>query len=134
MSLTLAVRLANARPLITPRGSSSISRVTTVLSDGVSQFIGNNSYRSHPFVKYFSESDSKICLHSELDALNKAVRYFSRRSGVSYKKSISHLFLSGFTASVARVLSNGEPALAKPCSVCQKALDHFKVSNIEWTT
>jgi hypothetical protein len=103
-----------------------------VLTDGVSLFIGRNSYRSHPVAKRFSGTDAKICLHGEIDALVKATNYFTKRSGIHRSKAFS-VDLSGFSISVARVLADGSPALAKPCQSCQRALDHFNIKHVEWT-
>lgn len=131
MKLITAIRLAQKRVRIIPRGSSSISRTVAILTDGTSDFFGENSYKSHPFVKRFSDNTDKICLHAELEAILEAVRYFSRIRGVSYT---THQYdLSSFRMYVASVLADGTPALAKPCLTCQRALDYYGIHDITWT-
>ena len=82
---------------------------------------GENSYiKTHTIQAKYSRdagSPSKIFLHAEMDALLK-----SRHSGLKPHKVV-----------VARYLQNGEPAMAKPCPACQKALEDFGVEEIEWT-
>ena len=41
--------------------------------------------------------------------------------------------LKGTTLYVCRLLSNGEFALAKPCTDCQQILDSFGVSKVYYT-
>lgn len=131
-NLRKALEDARRRQRIVPRGSSSISRVSAVLSDGVASFLGRNSYKSHPVAKKFSETDAKICIHAEVSALIKASSYFTSRAGLHRSKALS-VDLSSFSISVARVLADGSPALARPCQNCQRALDHFNITKIEWT-
>lgn len=132
MSLQLALRLARNRPLIKPRGSSSISRMVAVVSDGVSTFIGENSYRSHPMVARFSKNPDRICLHAESAAVIKALRYFTSRLGIR-RDDIYSIDLSGFSIYVARVLADGSPANARPCEDCQRMLKSFNINRIEHT-
>lgn len=148
-NLDLAVSLARQRELIKPRGSSSISRMSAVLSDGTAIFIGYNSYKTHPFVARFSDNLQRICIHAEMDCLIKATQYFARITGVSYKSmrakpgcetggraSITNRLrgnLSGFELSVARVLADGSTGLAKPCPTCQRAIEYFGINKTEFT-
>ncbi len=136
MSLILATRLANARPLIVPRGSSSVSRMVAVLDDRVSRFVGENSYRTHPLVKKFSSHPDRVCIHCEAAAVIKVINYFTGKLGVSRSSVVSgrvRLDLSGFKLSVARVLASGNAALAAPCVDCRRILNHFNIHNVEWT-
>lgn len=129
--LDKAILLARARPLIRPRGSSSISRMVAILSDGVSEFVGENSYQTHPLAKRFSRNPERVHLHAELDAVIKAARYFTGRLGV---KRDTYVDLGEFKLSVARVLADGTPALAKPCPDCDRALKYFNVTEVEYTS
>lgn len=125
-----ALRLARKRQLITPRGSSSISRFCAILFDGTSRFIGYNSYRSHPLAKQFSDNPEKICVHSEVDAIIRAKAYFQKVTGT---RRDSYINLSDFDIYVARVLADGTPGNAKPCKACQEALDWFGIKEIYHT-
>ena len=133
MNLNRAIELARRRPLIKPRGSSSISRMVAILTDGTSEFIGENSYKSHPLVRYFTKRSEKICRHAEADAVIKAVQYFTGKTGVS-RKSFSDVSLEGFTLSIARVLADGSTGLAKPCQDCDDMIRFFGIDTVEYTT
>ena len=81
---------------------------------------GENSYeKSHPLQAKFAVQvglDDKIYLHAEISALTKLKkgqkphRIFVER----YKKS-------------------GDPGLAKPCPVCQAAIESHGITLVEWT-
>lgn len=132
MSLELAIRLARSRAPIVPRGKSSISRMCAILTDGHTAFTGFNGYKSHPLVRWFSKKDEKVCRHAEGDAIIKAVQYFTGKSGTN-RKSFFDVDLSGFTMSVARVLADGSPALARPCPECDEMIRFFGIDTIEYT-
>lgn len=132
MSLDLALSLARSRPLIVPRGSSSISRMVAVMTDASLTFVGNNSYKSHPMVVLLTKNPDRNCLHCEMDAVRKACNYFTSKLGVR-RTDLSKVDLSDFTMSIARVLYDGTPALAKPCEICQGMLDNFSINKVEWT-
>ena len=133
MNLHRAIELARRRPLITPRGSSSISRMVAILTDGTSEFIGENSYKSHPLVRYFTKKNERVCRHAESDAIIKAVQYFTGKTGVS-RKSFADVSLEGFTLSIARVLADGSTGLAKPCQDCDDMIRFFGIDTVEYTT
>lgn len=81
---------------------------------------GMNSYKTHPLAKKFGRNDKSICLHAEIDAIVSCIRKGDDPEGG--------------TLFVARVLKNGKAALAKPCEGCQKAIIHFGIKDVEWTT
>jgi tRNA(Arg) A34 adenosine deaminase TadA len=82
--------------------------------------VGFNSYeKSSPLQKKYSEkfgNSHKIYNHAEINAISK----------IPYGKTPSAIY-------VARVNNFGEPRLAKPCSVCRKAIDDLKIENIYFT-
>lgn len=82
-------------------------------------YIGYNQRKTHPLQKEFARNEHSIHLHAEIDAIVKATRDGSP--------------VDGGTMYVARVWRNGSPALAKPCSGCQKAIIHFDIAHVEWT-
>lgn len=131
MSLDLAIKYAKKNP-IKARGRNSISRFAAVLSDGRTYFVGTNSYRSHTLQAFFSKNQERICRHAEVDAISQAIR--AKSSERRFAAKGPYRDLSGYTMYVARVLANGKPALAKPCEICMKAIEYFKVGNLEFTT
>jgi len=82
--------------------------------------IGKNSYiKTHPLQAKFAAKAGKekaVYLHAEIAALVK-LRDWSK----------AHKIV------VMRFNKDGEPANAKPCSICQKALREAGISNIEHT-
>lgn len=130
MTLALALNLARKRRLITPRGSSSISRFCAVLTDGRSSFTGCNSYKTHPLALRFSNYHSKTCIHAEISAIIEAKNYFTKISGT---RRDDYVDLSGFKMSIARVLADGSPGRATPCGACREALRWFRINEVEWT-
>ena len=81
---------------------------------------GSNSYtKSHPLQAKFAVQvglDDKIYLHAEISAL------------IKLKKG-----QKPYRIVVERYKENGEPALAKPCLVCQAAIQSFGITFVEWT-
>jgi len=122
MSLELAIRHAKRNP-IKRLGRNSISRFACVLTDGYSNYIGTNSYRSHPLQARFAKKTGcpeKICIHAEISAIAKAVQ--------------AKVNLADYKMYIARVLANGEPALARPCESCMAAITEFGITEVEYTT
>lgn len=78
---------------------------------------GLNSRRTHPLQARFGRNEQSLCLHAEIAALANA-----RQS------------VAGMVMYVARVYRNGEPALAKPCAGCERAIVEFGLSDVQWTT
>lgn len=80
--------------------------------------IRSNDYEcSHPVQKYFAEKVGRpdaIYLHAEISCL------------VASKKEVYKMI-------VVRVDSDGNPVLAKPCSICQAAMKEYGVKVIEYT-
>lgn len=81
--------------------------------------IGKNSYtKTSPLQAHYAKQvneDDKIYLHAEIDALIRI------KEGKPYNIYI------------ARVDKKGIPALAKPCSICQKAIADAGIKNIYYT-
>jgi deoxycytidylate deaminase len=79
-----------------------------------------NTYkRSHPLQSFYAKQvglDDKIYLHAELLALIRAG-----------DKKVHRL-------TVERYNSDGQPALAKPCKICSKAIESYGVSVVEYTS
>src|SRR6202012_4019131 len=113
MSLELAIKEALKNP-IQKRGRTSISRMATVLVSDYSSFTGLNSYKSHPLQAKFSAKagfPERICTHSEIKAISKALAYENRGN-------LEFSDLSNYRMYIARVLKDDTPALAMPCPGC----------------
>lgn len=112
--LTRAIELARQNPI------KGLPRVAALLvTKNGDEYVGFNSYKTHPLAKRFGRNNQSICLHAEVDAIRKWLRNEGRESGG--------------TMYVARVLKNGEPALARPCEGCERALVAFGIEEVEWT-
>ncbi|MDB4378661.1 hypothetical protein N9Z41_02705 [bacterium] len=82
---------------------------------------GQNSYKkTHPlqakFAKLYGRSDEQIFLHAEIAALVK-LKDWSK----------------AYRIKVERYDFNGRPVNAKPCKICQAALDEAGIKVIEHT-
>lgn len=98
-----------------PRMAAIISKRKRVISTGL------NSRKTHPLMKKYTNNHLKIYMHAEIAAINNALKTHSKEE------------LRGADIFVARVLKNGSRAVAKPCPVCQKALDDFGITGVYWT-
>lgn len=130
MSLRRAIEHAQKNPIL-PRGRNSISRFASVLCDvGGHSVVGLNSYKTSPLQARFASNPECIHIHSEISAIQNAIRYLARHNGFHYRDVTD---LSGWSMFVARVLKDGTPAMAMPCDGCQRALSAFNISKVEWT-
>ena len=81
---------------------------------------GTNSYtKSHPLQAKFAVQvglDDKIYLHAEISALSKL------KKGQKPHRIV-----------VERYKETGEPGLAKPCKVCESAIESHGIALVEWT-
>lgn len=77
--------------------------------------IGQNSYvKSHPLMRRYGLNKDQIFLHAEVSALVKTRR-------------------KAHTLVVARVNKKGNFAMAKPCKVCQLAINSAKLEHVYYT-
>lgn len=84
---------------------------------------GTNHYKSHPVQARFSPRRHAIHMHSETNAI---VNYI--RNGHSID------LLSKCTMYIARTTCDGNVALAKPCTGCQRAIVEYGIGDVYWTT
>ena len=81
---------------------------------------GTNSYtKTHTLQAKFAVRvglDDKIYLHSEVSALSKLKKHHKP-----------------YRIVVERYKDNGDPALAKPCLICQAAIESHGITLVEWT-
>jgi tRNA(Arg) A34 adenosine deaminase TadA len=101
---------------------SSIQNITAIIYDrrGKVLSIGKNSYvKTHPYQAKMANKcglPEKQYLHAEISAIIKCR---------DLKKA--------FRILVTRLNKHGEPALAKPCPVCQSAIIASGIRNVEHT-
>lgn len=83
--------------------------------------VGYNSYvKTHPFQFKLAckcGNPDRPYLHAEIDAITK----LKRNAGYAYKILIE------------RYYKNGKPALAKPCEICELAINNTTIKYIEYT-
>lgn len=77
----------------------------------------NKMQKTHPINKRFSNTDFDCGVHAEIDACI----------------GLDADALNGSTVLVYRVLRNGDPALARPCSMCRKYLTQVGISKVIYT-
>lgn len=112
--LNKAIECAKKNPVVgLPRMASIL-----VTREGT-EFVGYNSRKTHPLAAKFGKNSKCFCLHSEVDAIRRCL--------------IAGYQPMGGTLYVARVLKNNQPAMAMPCSGCQRAIIAFGIKNVEWT-
>jgi deoxycytidylate deaminase len=97
-------------------------RITATVYDKKGRVLSTatNSYqKTHPYQAKCAEKvgkPNKIFLHAEIHAIIKALK-----KGVPYKIKIE------------RYNKKGEPVCAKPCPVCQQAIQETGIKYIEYT-
>lgn len=96
-----------------------LSAIVTDKKNNILSF-GVNSYKkTHPTQAYYAEKVGKynsIFLHAEIDAVSK----------IPYNKKPYAIY-------IARVGKTGEPRLAKPCKICNKAIKDSGIEKIYYT-
>lgn len=82
--------------------------------------IGTCQYKTHPFQSKFRPNEQANFWHAETNAIYNAL------------KRIRPDDLQKSTLYIARVKRSGW-GLAKPCTGCQHAIDHFKIGKVFYT-
>lgn len=97
-------------------------QVTAIISDkrGNILSVGQNSYiKTHPLQAKYARKvhqPQKIYLHAEIHAITKCKDL-----------SLAHKI------QIFRYKENGDPGLAKPCKICQEALNKTGIKIVEYT-
>jgi hypothetical protein len=91
--------------------------MAAVFSNGRDFTVGLNQFKTHPLQARFCTHPDRLYLHAEIHGLARAFQ-----KGITIDR-----------VAIARVLKNGQPALARPCLGCMAALDAFDIKRIEWT-
>jgi len=90
--------------------------VAAVVVKGKIVSIGRNQNKTHPVAARYSKHKEAIFLHAEVDAINKAARLLK-----NFDKAELH---------VLRIKANGDFGGSKPCSGCQKCINHFGIRKV----
>ena len=89
--------------------------------------LGFNRRKTHPFQAQFQSNEPQIYLHAETDAINRALKYVTKKE------------LCKATLYIARVKyadNKSKKAIwaeSKPCIGCQKAIKSYGISNVVHT-
>ena len=83
--------------------------------------IGVNQKKTHPFQKRYQKRADCTWLHSEIDAIKKALR------------TVKVDDLGKYTLYVARVRKDMSWGDSKPCSGCMKAIIDFNIRSVFYT-
>lgn len=110
------------------------ARVVSRLIGPRSIAVGHNRKKSHPFQKRFGKHEDAIYLHAEIDVIKNYIE--NQATGIS-RRSITDL--SDCILYILRIKQDGRdgpmiPALAKPCSGCMRAISHFGIKNVIYST
>ena len=110
--LSIAIGIALTSKCKYKIGCIIIDKRGRILSTGV------NKSKTHTLQFQYAKdiNEKKIHLHAEIDAINNLKR-----------ASKPHAIY------VARTSKIGDTRLAKPCSICMKAIIDNKIDNIYWT-
>lgn len=107
-------------------GAASAKIAALVLYKNRPICIGYNSHTTHPLQKKYGKNEHAICVHAEIDAIQKACFHIDRED------------FNKLTMIVMRSKKNKEWGLAKPClhhgSGCQAALKAFNIKNVYYST
>lgn len=90
---------------------------------------GVNSYKSHPLMTQFGKNKEAIFIHAEIDAIKNALRLITHDQLAKCDMYVLRVKRSGDTKS-----SPFTRALACPCEGCQRAIVHFGIRNVYYTT
>lgn len=89
-------------------------------------FVGKNKLKSHPFQKKFGKNELAIYLHAEIDCIVNSIRNNMPLSDISKSTMV--------VVRVKQNEANWQSATARPCSGCQRAIAHFGIKNVLYTT
>lgn len=105
--------------------SSRSKIVAALVYKGKIVSYGRNQIKTHPLQKKFKKHPKAIFLHAEIDAIRNALRRYSVDD------------LLKMDLYIARSKNEGVKdvwGLAKPCSGCSRAIDHFELNSVYYTT
>lgn len=89
---------------------------------------GNNQKKSHPVQQQFAKKPEAIFLHAEVDALYKASKVLTAKQ---LAKATLYIARMKYPRPHTKDIVWG---LSKPCKGCQKAIEHFNIKQVIYTT
>jgi deoxycytidylate deaminase len=90
--------------------------------------VGLNSEKSHPMQKRFGKNSESIFKHAEVDAILGALRHIDSDL---LKRSTLYVFRVKKKNKGDMTLVDG---MAEPCSGCKKAIEHFGIKKVVYST
>jgi len=84
--------------------------------------------QTHPLQKRFAKNPQSIYLHSEVDALRNVLR---KHSPKILTECSLYVVRQKYLDNDKEIFVDG---IAKPCPGCQKAIKHFKIPHVYWST
>ena len=90
--------------------------------------VGFNSEKSHPMQKRFGKNSESIFKHAEVDAILGALRHIDSDL---LKRSTLYVFRVKKKNKGDMTLVDG---MAEPCSGCKKAIEHFGIKKVVYST
>ena len=110
-------------PVTAPRLASCLVIGSTIISFGV------NKKQTHPLQARFGRNTDSIILHSEIAAINNALRAGHK---ADLSKASLYILRVKYDSSVIKT-RNVVRALSSPCIGCQKAIQYFKIKKTIYT-
>ena len=104
-------------------GSSKLAACIVYKKEIIS--IGINSSKTTTLMQYFNRHPSAIMIHAEIAAIHNALK---KMSYSNLKKSTIYIARSKL------VDGTSVPGLAMPCVGCAKALEHFQLKRVVFTS
>lgn len=118
----LADLATRTQPVANARFASSIVIGNEVISTGINQL------KSHPFQAKYSKNQDSIFFHSEIAAINKALKFVEPDD---LKKAILYIARVKWANQYKEKFIWG---LARPCFGCSKAIGYFGIKKVIFTT
>lgn len=116
-------RLAKIAFYSEPVGQVRMACAITLKKELIS--VGINQLKSHPLQKQYGKNDDSIFLHSEIDAIKKALKKIDDLS-----KCTMYICRIKYTDRFKKTIITG---LAKPCSGCSNAISAFGIRKVYYT-
>jgi deoxycytidylate deaminase len=90
--------------------------------------VGHNSDKSHPLQKRFAKNSDAIFKHAEVDCIINALRHLDKED---LKKSTLYVYRVKRKRKGDLSWVDG---LAEPCLGCKRAIDHFGIKKVIYST
>jgi deoxycytidylate deaminase len=105
-------------------------RILAILRVGDSTFLGLPRRKTHPLQAKFSSNEHALYLHAEIDAIRQALTFFRYHAPSKLSQASLHVLRIRQT----KPKGSYEECLAKPCEGCMRAIRHYGITNVTWST